>query len=49
MGKNVTLKPMNIVQKLIFPSRSLSILPVIFGSQKYNAPKIGNTTAPFST
>jgi hypothetical protein len=43
------LKPMSIVQKLIFPSRSLSILPVIFGSQKYSAPKIGNTTAPFST
>ena len=35
IGKNVTLNPMNIVQKLILPSRSLSILPVIFGSQKY--------------
>ena len=49
IGKNVTLNPMNIVQKLILPSRSLSIRPVIFGSQKYKAAKIGNTTAPLST
>ena len=33
MGKNVRLNPMNIVQKLILPSRSDSIRPVIFGIQ----------------
>jgi hypothetical protein len=33
MGKKVTLKPMNVSQKLHWPSRSSSIRPVIFGSQ----------------
>src|SRR5688572_25323590 len=33
MGKNVMLKNTNISQKLIFPSGSSSIRPVIFGSQ----------------
>ena len=34
MGKNATLNPTNMVQKLILPRRSSSIRPVIFGSQK---------------
>ena len=34
IGKNETLNPMSIVQKLQRPRRALSILPVIFGSQK---------------
>ena len=33
IGKNVMLNPTNITQKLILPSLSLSIRPVIFGSQ----------------
>jgi len=33
IGKNDTLKPTSIVQKLSLPSRSLSIRPVILGSQ----------------
>ena len=33
IGKNATLNPMNMVQKLILPSRSSSMRPVIFGSQ----------------
>ena len=33
IGKNVRLKPMNVAQKWIFPSRSLYIRPVIFGNQ----------------
>jgi len=32
-GKKVRLKKTNISQKWIFPSRSLSVSPVIFGSQ----------------
>jgi len=30
IGKNATLKPMNIVQNVHFPSRSSIILPLIF-------------------
>jgi hypothetical protein len=33
MGKNATLNPTNIVQKLTRPRRSSSMRPVIFGSQ----------------
>jgi len=33
MGKNPTLNPANITQKLHLPKRSPSIRPVIFGSQ----------------
>ncbi len=33
IGKKVMLNPTNITQKLHFPSFSLSIRPVIFGSQ----------------
>ena len=33
IGKNVMLNPMNITQKLILPSRSLSMRPVILGIQ----------------
>src|ERR1700739_759447 len=31
-GRNVVLKKMNMVQKWILPSRSLSLIPCIFGS-----------------
>ena len=34
IGKNARLNPMNITQKLSFPSPSLSIRPVILGIQK---------------
>ena len=33
MGKNPTLKPMNMTQKLHLPSVSFIMRPVIFGSQ----------------
>jgi hypothetical protein len=33
MGKNVRLKPMNVSQKLHLPQPTVSIRPVIFGSQ----------------
>ena len=32
-GRKVELKKMNMVQKWILPSRSFSLIPVIFGSQ----------------
>ena len=33
IGKNATLKPMNMSQKLHLPGRSFIIRPVIFGNQ----------------
>ena len=33
IGPKVTLKPTNVVQKWILPSRSSYIRPVIFGNQ----------------
>src|SRR5215471_4398627 len=32
-GRKVELKKMNMVQKWILPSRSFSLIPIIFGSQ----------------
>ncbi len=40
---------MNNVQKVIFPSRSSSILPVNFGHQKWNPANIAKTTVPKTT
>ena len=43
------LKPMNISQNWTLPIRLLSILPVIFGHQKYRPANISNSTVPAST
>ena len=49
IGKKVRLKPTNMIQNWIFPMRSLSIQPEIFGHQKYRAAKIAKTLPPNST
>ncbi len=42
-------KPVNSVQKCSLPSRSSSILPVIFGHQKWKPANIAKTTVPKTT
>ncbi len=42
-------KPKNSVQKVILPRRSSSILPVIFGHQKWKPANIAKTTVPNTT